>query len=117
MEADWRFQAAPIGAAALTPPQCSNGHSEDLILRRTLLRASQSARPKKEGPPKRALNWGLVSRSRSGGLGIDLAKIVLRGLRTVGDEFAEIFGGGLRPRDEHFAACPEHIGLDLHRFV
>src|SRR3981189_1382724 len=54
---------------------------------------------------------------RSGSLVIDLGEVVLSGLRTVGDELAEIFGGGLRPRDEHFAARTDHIGLDLNRLV
>src|SRR5260370_42484215 len=54
---------------------------------------------------------------RSGSLVIDLGEVVLGSLRTVGDELAEIFGGGLRPRDEHFAARTDHIGLDLNRLV
>src|SRR3984893_16137415 len=65
------------------------------------------------GPSKEQL----VSRSRSGGLGVDLGEVVLRGLGTVGDELAEIFGRGLRPRHEHFAARPQHVGLDLHRLI
>jgi hypothetical protein len=84
MEADLRFQAARIGAAALTTPQCSNGHSRDLILRSGSLAASRRIKghrrglmvrdgagtpphheylrdrcecpAKKEGPLKRALN-------------------------------------------------------------
>src|ERR1700722_10891223 len=72
----------------------------------------------KEGPPKRAFEFiRKVSRSRSGGLGVDLGEVVLGGLRTVGDELAEIFGGGLRPRHEHFTARTNQIGLDLNRFV
>ena len=55
--------------------------------------------------------------SRSGGLGVDLGEIVLRGLGTLGDELAEIFGGGLRPRDEHFAARTDHVRLDLDGFA
>src|SRR5260370_32950262 len=56
---------------------------------------------------------------RSGGLAVsrDLGQVVLGGLRTVGDELAEIFGGGLGSRHEHFAARTDHIGLDLDRLV
>src|SRR5450631_2711121 len=56
---------------------------------------------------------------RSGGLAVsrDLGQVVLRGLGTVGDELAEIFGGGLGSRHEHFAARADHIGLDLNRLV
>src|SRR6266851_8844765 len=56
---------------------------------------------------------------RSGGLAVsrDLGEVVLRGLGTVGDELAEIFGGGLRPRDENFAACTDHVRLDLGSFA
>src|SRR5437899_3257811 len=73
--------------------------------------------PQKEGPPKRAFENAVVRRSRSGGLGVDLGKIVLHVLGTVGDELAEIFGGGLRPRDEHFAARTDHVRLDLGGFA
>src|SRR5229473_820214 len=56
---------------------------------------------------------------RSGGLAVsrDLGEVVLGVLRTVGDELAEIFGGGLGPRHEHFAARTDHIRLDLNRLV
>src|ERR1700692_297584 len=74
---------------------------------------------KKKARIKRAFEFiREVSRSRSGGgLGVDLGEVVLGGLRTVGDELAEIFGGGLRPRHEYFAARADHVGLALHRFV
>src|SRR4249919_512429 len=65
------------------------------------------------GPSKRAV----VRRSLSGGLAVDLGEIVLRGLGTVGDELAEIFGGGLRPRDENFATRTDHLRLDLGGFA
>src|SRR5258708_12287749 len=79
----------------------------------------RSARVKKKARLKRALELtaGQLIRKRSGGLVVDLGEVVLGGLRTVGDELAEIFGGGLRPRDEHFAARTDHIGLDLNRLV
>src|SRR3978361_1169460 len=64
------------------------------------------------GPSKTA-----VGRSQSGGLGIDLGEVVLRGLGAVGDELAEIFGGGLRPRDEQFATRTDHVRLDLGGFA
>src|SRR5260221_14766945 len=64
------------------------------------------------GPCKRA-----VGRSRSGGLAVDLGEIVLRGLGTFGDELAEIFGGGFRPRDEKFATRTDHLRLDLGGFA
>src|SRR6185312_5642681 len=65
------------------------------------------------GPSKMQLSGG----SRSGGLGVDLGKIVLRVLGTFGDELAEIFGGGLRPRDENFATRTDHVRLDLGGFA
>src|SRR5260370_26360749 len=79
----------------------------------------RSARVKKKARLKRALELtaGRLIEKRSGGLVVDLGEVVLGGLRTVGDELAEIFGGGLRPRDEHFAARADHIGLDLNRLV
>src|SRR3954452_22351160 len=51
------------------------------------------------------------------GLAVDAGEIVLRGLRAVGDELAEILGAGLGPRHEQFAARTHHIRLDLHRLV
>src|SRR6478736_717800 len=68
---------------------------------------------RQSGPSKEQLSGG----SRSGGLGIDFREIVLRGLGTLGDELAEIFGGGLRPRDEHFATRTDHFRLDLGGFA
>src|SRR5882757_5033302 len=68
---------------------------------------------RQSGPSKGQLSGG----SRSGGLGVDLGEVVLGGLGTVGDELAEIFGGGLRPRDEYFAARTDHVRLDLGRFT
>src|SRR5580698_3195166 len=71
----------------------------------------------KKSPPKRAFELQFVRVWRSGGLGVDLGEVVLGSLGTVGDELAEIFGGGFGSRHEHFAACTNHIGLDLNRFV
>src|SRR3569833_3142426 len=51
--------------------------------------------------------------ARSGGLVVDLGEIVLSGLRTIGGELAEIVGGRLGTRDEHFAARAEQARLDL----
>src|SRR5207302_4175430 len=65
------------------------------------------------GPSKMLLSGG----SRSGGLGVDLGEVVLRVLGTLGDELAEIFGGGLRPRDENFATLTDHLRLDLGGFA
>src|SRR5436309_6665011 len=58
---------------------------------------------KKKARAKRAFELS-ADREGSGGLGVNLGQVVLRGLGTVGDELAEIFGSRLRPRDEHFAA-------------
>src|SRR5262249_10292105 len=73
----------------------------------------------KEGPRGAGLECSTqrYKKSRSGGLVVDLGEVVLGGLRTVGNELAEIFGGRLGPRDEHFAARAGEIGLDLHRLV
>src|SRR5580692_6322582 len=71
---------------------------------------------KKKARAKRAFEPS-ADRQGSGSLVVDLGEVVLGGLRTVGDELAEIFGGRLRPRDEHFAARTGHVGLDLDRFV
>src|SRR6266550_1117983 len=67
---------------------------------------SRGIRVKKKARMKRAfeLAAGQLTRQRSDGLVVDLGEVVLGRLRTVGDEFAEIFGGGLRPRDEGFTA-------------
>src|SRR5437588_5721918 len=65
------------------------------------------------GPSKMQLSGG----SRSGGLVVDLGEVVLRGLGALSDELAEIFGGGLRPRDEEFAARTDHVRLDLGGFA
>src|ERR1700732_2566332 len=69
-------------------------------------------RPARSGPLKLS-----ADRQGSGSLVVDLGEVVLGRLGTVGDELAEIFGGRLRPRDEHFAARTGHVGLDLDRFV
>src|SRR3984893_9452589 len=85
-------------------------------MQRTLLDMTYEETRKKEGPSEaglRTIHWP----KQSGGLVVDLGEVVLGGLRTVGDELAEIFGGGLRPRDEHFTARTNHIGLDLNRLV
>src|SRR4051794_3712909 len=61
--------------------------------------------------PSNQTRWSLS------GLAVDLGKVVLRGLRAIGGELAEILGAGLGPRHEQFAARAHHLGLDLHRFV
>src|SRR5215510_11157008 len=76
-----------------------------------------TAQPKKKARATRALNARLAPQNRSGGLVVDLGEVVLGSLRTVGNELAEIFGGRLGPRDEHFTARTGEIRLDLHRFV
>src|ERR1700761_9862206 len=53
----------------------------------------------------------------SGRLGVDLREVCLGGLRTVGNELAEIFGGRLGPGDEHFTARTGEVRLNLHRLV
>src|SRR4030088_2002460 len=82
-------------------------------------RLTYSGGRQKEGPLEAGpeLSANQLIRNRSGGLGVDLGEVVLGVLGTVGDELAEIFGGGLRPRYEHFAARTDHIGLDLNRLV
>src|SRR5215470_17557189 len=72
---------------------------------------------KKKARAKRALNARLAPQNRSGGPVVDLGEVVLGGLRAVGNELAEIFGGRLGPRDEHFTARTGEIRLDLDRFV
>src|SRR5260370_5218944 len=72
----------------------------------------------KEGPPKRAFELTLTQLTLlSGGLVVDVGEVVLSGLRTVGDELAEMFAGRLRPLDQHFAARTDHVRLDLDRLV
>src|SRR5579872_872500 len=77
-----------------------------------MTRSRQKRRPARSGP-RRTIRRS-TGRSRSPG--IDLGEVVLRGLRTVGNELAEIFGGRLGTRDEHLAARPGEIRLDLDRF-
>src|SRR5262245_53165599 len=75
--------------------------------------ASDKKKARLSGPSKRQF----VSRSRSGGLGVDLREIVLRGLGAFGDELAEIFGSRLGAGDEHFAVGTNRLGLDLGGFA
>src|SRR5262245_54351772 len=50
----------------------------------------------KEGPPKRAFQLDIdASAALSGGLAVNLGKVVLRVLRAVGDELADILGSRL----------------------
>src|SRR4029077_14163494 len=65
----------------------------------------------------RASNSNPLIDFRSGSLRVDLGEVVLRGLRTVGNELAEIFGARLGPRDENFTTRTSKIGLDLHGFI
>src|SRR5215510_1659976 len=54
---------------------------------------------------------------KSGGLVVDLRKIVLRGLRTVAHELADILGSRLGAVDQHFAAGAGEVRLDLIGFA
>jgi hypothetical protein len=59
----------------------------------------------KEGPPKRAFQLDLdASAALSGGLAVDLGKVVLRVLRTFADELADILGSRLGAGDEDLTA-------------
>src|ERR1700742_5260313 len=73
-------------------------------------------RAKKKARTRRAFEPS-TGPSKSGGLVVDLGEVVLGSLRTVGNELAEIFGGRLGPRDEHFTARTRQVRLDLHRLV
>src|ERR1700743_1283726 len=87
-------------------------------MRGTLLTITYAGAPQKEGPHEaglRTIHWPKQSGSCS--LVVNLGEVVLRGLRTVGNELAEIFGGRLGPRDEHFTARTGKVRLDLHRLV
>src|SRR5882757_409054 len=75
--------------------------------------ARQKTKARRSGPQISVFYSG----ARSGGLVVDLGKIVLSGLRTVGGELAEIVGGRLGARDERFAAGAEQAGLDLDSFA
>src|ERR1043166_6188187 len=54
---------------------------------------------------------------KSGGLAVDLRKIVLRILRTLAHELADVLGGRLGAGDEHFAAGAGEVRLDLIGFA
>src|ERR1700759_4709050 len=85
-------------------------------MRGTLFTKTYEWTRQKEGPREaglRTIHWS----KRSGSLVVNLGEVVLGGLRTVGNELAEIFGGRLGPGDEHFTARAGEIGLDLHRLV
>src|SRR5262249_26548083 len=58
-----------------------------------------------------------LSYANLGGLAVDLREVVLRGLRTVGDELADILGSRLGAVDQHFAASAGEVGLDLIGFA
>src|SRR6185436_18335045 len=72
---------------------------------------------KKEGPREAGLELDSPGQCRSGGLAVDLGEVVLSGLRAIGRELAQIFGGRLRPRDESLAARTDQLGLDLERLA
>src|SRR3569623_10806 len=74
--------------------------------------AAAKTKARRSGPQIQFVNLN----AGSGGL-VGLGKIVLSGLRAVGGERAEIVGGGLGARDEHFAARAEQVRLDLHGLV
>src|SRR5215475_2758735 len=85
-------------------------------MQRTLLTVTYACTAQKEGPREaglRTIHWP----KRSGSLVVDLGEVVLGGLRTVGNELAEIFGGRLGPGDEHFTARTGEVRLNLHRLV
>src|SRR5262245_7780354 len=54
---------------------------------------------------------------KSGSLAVDLRKIVLRSLRTLAHELADILGSRLGAVDEHFAAGAGEVRLDLIGFA
>src|SRR5262249_20925458 len=58
-----------------------------------------------------------LASTRSGGLAVDLRKIVLRILRTLAHELADILGTRLGAGDEHFAAGAGEVRLDLIGFA
>ncbi len=74
---------------------------------------SAKTKARRSGPQISVCTQGAVS----GGLGVDLGKVVLSGLRTVGSELADIVGGRLGARDEDFAAGAEQARLDLDGFA
>src|SRR5689334_16910684 len=86
-------------------------------MQRALLTITYAGAAQKEGPRKAGPRTIHLVPSKSGSLVVDLGEVVLGGLRTVGNELAEIFGGRLGPRDEHFTARTGEVGLDLHRLV
>src|SRR5689334_3135714 len=52
-----------------------------------------------------------------GSLAVDLREVVLRGLRTIANELADILGSRLGAGDQHFAASAGEVGLDLVGFA
>src|SRR5689334_14588058 len=80
---------------------------------KTTTAAAQKTKARRSGPQISVCTQS----ARSGGLVVDLRKVVLSGLRTVGGELAEIVGGRLGARDEHFAASAEQARLDLDGFA
>src|SRR6202022_2736445 len=78
--------------------------------------SSMRQRLKKKARTRRAFEPS-TGPNKSGGLVVDLGEVVLSGLRTIGNELAEIFGGRLGPRDEHFTARTGEVRLDLDSLV
>jgi len=66
-------------------------------------------RSKKKGPREAGLEFTMTDPGkRSGGLGVDLGKVVLRGLGTVVDKLADIFAGDFA-RDSNTSPAPRTI--------
>src|SRR3954471_9646048 len=102
----------PSLRAKRSNPECFKGGRLDCFTSLAMTVAANNKRPAEAG-----LKFSLYSGRRSGGLVVDLGKIVLSGLRTVSGELAEIVGGRLGTRDERFAAGAEQAGLDLDSFA
>src|SRR5665213_1814257 len=117
----YRLRRHPeVRALSCAPRRMTAGTAWRRILRGSPKRlAPQDDGTSKRRPAEAGLECVAVSRSRSGGLAVgrDLGQVVLGGPGTIGDQLAEIFGGRLRPRHQHFAARTDHVGLDLDRLV
>src|SRR5262245_27955643 len=74
------------------------------------LRAKKKAR--RSGPSDTHATHAL-----SGALAVDLREVVLRGLRTIAYELADIFGRRLGAGDVDFATSAGKVGLDLVGFA
>src|SRR5262249_13247510 len=101
-----REASAGVNAASPGELTISSGSSfrfSMTVSARDALHITYEGTAQKEGPREaglRTIHWP----KRSGSLVVDLGEVILGGLRTVGNELAEIFGGRLGPGDKHFAA-------------